>query len=104
MKAILLLRTKATDIDGSTREIVIWELPNKTAHYPHGIKYRLYFGLINGICLVRYDNERHKGDHKHIRGKERPYQFITVAQLLEDFEIDIEKVKTGKLWQRKEKS
>ncbi|ULX56401.1 peptidylprolyl isomerase [Ectothiorhodosinus mongolicus] len=32
-----------------------------------------------------FDNERGKGDHFHLDGKEYPYQFISVEQLTEDF-------------------
>ena len=32
-----------------------------------------------------FDKERGKGDHCHIGGKELPYVFISVDQLLEDF-------------------
>ncbi len=27
-------------------------------------------------CLVRYDNEAGKGDHKHIEDREQAYQFV----------------------------
>ncbi|WP_425515594.1 toxin-antitoxin system TumE family protein [Methylomonas paludis] len=35
--------------------------------------------------MVGYDNERGKGDHKHIGNDEFPYEFIDVATLIEDF-------------------
>jgi hypothetical protein len=38
---------------------------------------------------VRYDNERGKGDHRHIGGKEEPYVFSSIDRLLDDFERDI---------------
>jgi hypothetical protein len=38
---------------------------------------------------VRYDNERGKGDHRHVDGQEAPYAFTTVEQLLDDFERDV---------------
>jgi hypothetical protein len=38
---------------------------------------------------VRYDNERGKGDHRHIRGEELTYQFQSVERLLDDFERDV---------------
>lgn len=31
----------------------------------HPFKYRLAF-MVNGKCILRYDNERAKGDHRHI--------------------------------------
>jgi hypothetical protein len=32
-----------------------------------------------------FDNERGKGDHCHLDGRELPYEFTTVARLVEDF-------------------
>lgn len=92
-KATLLYRTKLIDSEGYITEMVIWRLPKQDTAYPHGLKYRLYFGTHRGTCLVRYDNERGKGDHKHIGKKEMPYRFKNVEKLIEDFKKDIQKVK-----------
>lgn len=88
MKARLIYRNKVVTEDRIT-ELVIWELPDKTPDRPHGIKYRLYYGDKKGRCIVRYDNESGKGDHKHIGDKETLYQFTTVEQLMKDFISDI---------------
>lgn len=88
MKARLIYRHKVVTEDRIT-ELVIWELPDKTPDRPHGIKYRLYHGDKKGRCIVRYDNESGKGDHKHIGDKETLYQFATVEQLMKDFIFDI---------------
>ena len=88
MKARLIYRNKVVTADCIT-EFVIWELPNKTPDRPHGMKYRLYHGKKSGYCIVRYDNESGKGDHKHIKGKEKLYTFVTVEQLISDFFSDI---------------
>jgi hypothetical protein len=45
-------------------EMVIWTLPRASNDRPHGLKYRLYCGR-DGNCLVRYDNETGKSDHRH---------------------------------------
>jgi len=63
-------------------------LPGST----HPYKYRLFFGLPDGSCIVRYDNERGKGDHRHIADSEEPYTFSTLRKLVEDFEADIERM------------
>ena len=39
---------------------------------------------------MRYDNERGKGDHRHIGEKEFAYVFVSVEQLLDDFENDVQ--------------
>jgi hypothetical protein len=97
MDATLIHHSKVINADGSIEEIIIWKLPEKTKNYSHGIKYRLYFGLANGSCLLRYDNEKFKGDHRHIREREEPYMFSTIEQLLLDFEAAVRKIKLGKL-------
>jgi hypothetical protein len=40
---------------------------------------------------VGYDNERPKGDHRHLDGVEAPYAFSTVENLVRDFLADVEK-------------
>ena len=58
----------------------------------HSLKYSLFFGR-PGERLVSYDNERGKGDHKHIRDQETRYQFTHIDTLLEDFMRDINEVR-----------
>jgi hypothetical protein len=90
-RATLLLHEKVVLQDESIMEVVLWRLPQPTPERPHGLKYRLYYGR-HGVCLVRYDNETGKGDHKHVRGRETPYEFKSVEQLRSDFERDMKAV------------
>ena len=46
-----------------------------------------------GKCLVRYDNERGKGDHRHASDLEAPYDFTSVEQLIRDFKTDIDRLR-----------
>ena len=87
-KAVLLLHEKVVLADDSIIEIVLWRLPQPTPDRPHGLKYRLYYGR-HGACLVRYDNETGKGDHRHVGGREMQYEFKSVEQLRKDFERDV---------------
>jgi len=89
MPAALLAHAKEIRDDGSIVEIVIWELSEPLAPSTHRYKYRLYFGA-QGVSRIRYDNERGKGDHRHIGEREESYVFTTVEQLLEDFRRDVE--------------
>ncbi len=89
--AKLVYRSKMIYPDGAIREMVIWQLPRKSAERPHALKYRLYYGDSKGNCLVRYDNETGKGDHRHIKGKEERYNFTSVEQLVKDFQNDIDR-------------
>ena len=88
MKATLVYRDKIISED-TICEMVIWRLPGKSKERPHSIKYRLHFGKRNGKCLVRYDNEQGKGDHRHYGELEEVYIFSTVEKLVEDFLRDI---------------
>ena len=44
------------------------------------------------MCLVRYDNEHGKGDHKHVTGQEEPYHFKDISTLLDNFWEDVERI------------
>ena len=92
MKATLLLRNKRVYVDGAIREMVIWKLPTPDTERPHGLKYSLYYGF-SGKSLIRYDNERGKGDHRHYGEHEEPYRFTSVEQLLADFRDDVERAR-----------
>lgn len=83
-KATLVIDRKENRADGSIIQAVVWELPVPLTGSLHRFKYRLYFGR-GGICLVRFDNEQGKGDHKHVRGIESPYRFKDIPTLLRDF-------------------
>ncbi|MCG5072158.1 toxin-antitoxin system TumE family protein [Paraburkholderia tagetis] len=48
----------------------------------HPYKYNLAY-IVRGVCVLRYDNERGKGDHKHLGAAEMAYAFTTPEQLLE---------------------
>jgi Family of unknown function (DUF6516) len=89
MSATLLFHNKDIGDDGTITELVAWELDEPGLGSTHKYKYRFYYGLPNGEW-VRYDNERGKGDHKHINGVETFYKFVSLEKLLDDFDYDIE--------------
>lgn len=43
--------------------------------------------------MIRYDNERGKGDHRHFCGKEARYHFRGVETLVADFQRDVNRVR-----------
>jgi hypothetical protein len=90
MRAELIYREKYVYADGAIREMVLWKVPRRTANFPEAIKYRLYYGLDDGTCVVRFDNEKGKGHHKHLGKREGPYVFKDVESLVADFLKDIE--------------
>ncbi len=70
-------------------EGVVWRVPEPVPPSEHPYKYRLVY-VVNRKRIVGYDNERGKGDHKHLGDKELNYAFADVKQLLTDFMIDVE--------------
>ncbi len=72
-------------------ETVIWELAEALPERPHRLKYRLHCGQ-NGECIVRYDNETGKGDHRHYGCCEESYSFVSFATLIGDFLADVERL------------
>lgn len=90
MRARQLFRYRATKA-GVTVEMAIWSLPRASAERTHGLKYRLYCGR-GGDCLVRYDNETGKGDHRHYGDREEVYAFESLEKLIEDFREDCTRI------------
>ena len=69
--------------------MVVWHVPAPVPPSEHAFKYRLVF-VRGGQRLVGYDNERGKGDHKHLMGRESSYCFVDVESLVRDFLDDVE--------------
>ena len=90
MKAKRVFYDKATLPDGSIVEMTIWQLPKQSSERPHGLKYSLFYGR-NGLRIVGYDNERGKGDHRHVGEVETRYRFVSAENLVVDFLADIER-------------
>ena len=88
MKAAELVRTRIVYSPKAFAELVLWQLPRVLPGSSHRYKYRLAY-VVNGECVLRYDNESGKGDHRHSGGKERNYSFSTPEKLIADFERDI---------------
>ena len=84
MPAQLITRFKDVTADGGILELVIWKVPEPVPPTEHGYKYRAVY-VVNGQRVVGFDNKRGKGDHCHLDGKEMPYAFTGVDQLIEDF-------------------
>eukprot|EP01037_Dinobryon_pediforme_P010833 gene10833-10913_t len=66
----------------------IWQVPARVRGSAHAYKYALAY-IVDGICVLRYDNEAGKGDHRHIGEREALYRFTTPADLLADFWHDV---------------
>jgi Family of unknown function (DUF6516) len=84
MTARLLLRERRIIAEDRFAEIVIWRLRRPVGGSLHSFKYRMAF-VVDGICVLRFDNETGKGDHKHLGEIEAPYVFTTLERLVTDF-------------------
>ena len=89
MKAELLIKERFSQTENSFVELVLWRLPVSVVSSNHAFKYRLAF-VVDGVCVLRYDNEAGKGDHKHVGLVETLYMFESPRQLLVDFWHDVE--------------
>lgn len=87
MPARLLYRTREAYGDGFI-EVVIWQVPQPVPPSEHPYKYRLVY-VVAGRRLVGYDNERGKGDHRHLGRREQVYRFVSPQQLMADFMADV---------------
>lgn len=89
MKAELLIKERLSQTENSFVELVLWRLPVSVASSSHVFKYQLAF-IVDGVCVLHYDNEAGKGDHKHLGSVETAYAFDSPRQLLADFWNDVE--------------
>lgn len=75
--------------DGAIADAIVWKVPKPVHLSGHKIKYRLYYGR-SGKRLIGYDNERGKGDRKHVSDRQEVYDFVSIEQLMTDFIADVE--------------
>ncbi len=85
----LLLRERRIIAEDQFAEVVIWQVPHPVRGSAHPFKYRLAF-VVDQVCVLRFDNETGKGDHKHIGEHEVPYVFTSLPQLVADFWMEVE--------------
>lgn len=91
MKAELIEKSRTVIDDTTFFEVVLWHLPSSVPDSGHPFKYRLAL-VVNGECVLRYDNERGKGDHRHIGDVEEPITFTSLEALYDAFQADIERM------------
>ena len=90
MEATLLFEDRIELAETSFVEVVIWQVPEPVPGSMHHFRYRLAY-VEADICVVRFDNERGKGDHFHFGDTEQPYVFKDRRTLENDFWAAIEK-------------
>ena len=90
MKARTLFNRRVPVAEQAFAEMVLWEVPEPLSGSKHRYKYRLAF-VVAGKCVLRYDNESGKGDHKRVSGKEVKYRFVSADKLVADFFEDVKR-------------
>jgi Family of unknown function (DUF6516) len=88
MKAAALVRRRVVVASDAFVEVVVWRVGEPVSPSSHLFKYRLAY-VVAGQCVIRYDNERGKGDHRHFGARQRPYDFMSPDRLMADFTADI---------------
>jgi len=92
MKATCIFRDRMDYPDGAIIEMVIWQVPRPVPGSGHSLKYSLFYGY-PGERVVGYDNERGKGDHRHLGNVEDTYLFTSVEALIADFLADVKRIR-----------
>jgi hypothetical protein len=89
--AILLLHERVVLAEDVFAEIRIWRVPRLVAGSIHDLKYSLAL-IAARRCVLRYDNEAGKGDHRHTAdGREIAYAFENADTLIADFWAEVDR-------------
>ena len=88
MKATLMARTRIVYSVRAFAELVLWRVPLPLPGSARVYKSRLAF-VVDEICVVRYDNEVGKRDHRHVNSEEYDYRFSKPERLMQDFQNDM---------------
>ncbi|MCY4503561.1 MAG: DUF6516 family protein [Alphaproteobacteria bacterium] len=75
--------------DRAFAQVKVWRVPIAVRGSSHGLKYSFAL-VVDNECVLRFDNEAGKGDHRHMNGIETPLEFDNLTGLLADFwkEVD----------------
>lgn len=76
-----------------------WRIASPVPPSRHRFKYSLFYGR-PGERIVLFDNERGKGDHKHIGAVETEYRFRGPERLMEDFKTAVREARRNVSWAR----
>ncbi|MBW5823291.1 toxin-antitoxin system TumE family protein [Yersinia enterocolitica] len=92
MPAVELMNLRVQIADNAFASIRILQVEPPIKGSDHRYKYSLAY-VVNGECVMRYDNERGKGDHKHIGEREYPVNFTTIEDLIAKFQAEINQLR-----------
>ena len=95
-KAERILDVRNVFDDGSFLIIRVWRVVDPVPPSSHRFKYSFFYGR-PGERLVLFDNERGKGDHKHIRDVESSYAFESIEKLTVDFLSEVRRIRSERV-------
>jgi hypothetical protein len=84
MQAVTILDDRYPQGDRAFVAVRVFRVAAQVPGSTHDLKYSLAY-VVDGVCVLRFDNEAGKGDHFHRGEAEAPYDFISLEQLLADF-------------------
>jgi hypothetical protein len=90
MRARQIINQRKPHGNNATAQMVVWQVPQPVSGSTHLFKYRLAY-VVNDVCVLRYDNEAGKGDHRHWGDTQSVYTFSGIAALIDDFYADIQR-------------
>ena len=91
MRAELLLDERHVLSETAFAELVVWRVPVPVSGSRHEFRYRLAL-VVDGTCVLRYDNEAGNGDHRHIGKPEHDSRFPDAEPLIAAFWADLEEM------------
>ena len=89
MKAELLIRERVVYPDGALVQMVVWRVPRPPPPSRHRFKHSLVY-IVSGRRVLGYDDERGKGDHRHVGDREESFAFSSIEELLARFTAEVE--------------
>lgn len=95
MPAECLLRERIVLTETMFVAVTVWRVPRRVPGSSHDFKYSLAL-VCDGVCVLRYDNEAGKGDHRHLGSREMPYRFTDLTVLQADFWHDVAAWRSGR--------
>jgi len=89
MQATPILDDRYPQGDNAFVAMRVFRVPAQVPGSAHDLKYSLAY-VVEGVCVLRFDNEAGKGDHFHRGETEVHYAFASLEQLLADFWTAVE--------------
>jgi hypothetical protein len=91
-----MIRRRTDFEDGSFTQMVVWRVPQPVPPSEHPFKYSFVY-IERGVRVLGFDNERGKGDHRHIGDIEEPITFASIKDLVSRFLSEVEAIRGGRL-------